>query len=67
MQSRALEFRSKFQLKPQIQEPSEPEEVEEDESEETAEEPQEEEKKFTFDSKADKEPVMTILGIPIRE
>jgi len=67
MQSRALEFKSKFQLEPQIQEPMEPEETSEDEHDETANEPQEEDEKFSFDSKADKEPVTTILGIPIRE
>jgi hypothetical protein len=67
MQNRAREFKSKFQLEPQIQEPMEPKEASEDESEGTGEEGQEEEKKFSFDSKADKEPVTTILGIPIRE
>jgi hypothetical protein len=67
MQNRAREFKSKFQLEPQIQEPMEPEEASEDESEGTGEEGQEEEKRFSFDSKADKEPVTTILGIPIRE
>ena len=67
MQNRAQEFKSKFQLDHQIQEPVEPEEAPEDEPEETAEEPQEEDEKFSFDSKADKEPVTTILGIPIRE
>ena len=67
MQNRATEFKSKFQLEPKTQEPVEPEETAEDESEDTAEEPQEEVKKFSFDSKADKEPVTTILGIPIRE
>jgi hypothetical protein len=67
MQNRAREFKSKFQLEPQIQEPMEPEEASEDESEGTGVEGQEEEKRFSFDSKADKEPVTTILGIPIRE
>jgi hypothetical protein len=67
MQNRATEFKSKFQLEPKTQEPVEPEETSEDEPEETTEEPQKEDKKFSFDSKADKEPVTTILGIPIRE
>jgi hypothetical protein len=66
MQNRAQEFKSKFQLEPQIQEPIEPEETPEDEPEETTEKPQEEDK-FSFDLKTDKEPVTTILGIPIRE
>ena len=66
MQNRAQEFKSKFQLEPQIQEPVEPEEISEEEPEVITEEPQEEDK-FSFDSKADKEPVTTILGIPIRE
>ena len=63
MQNRALEFKSKFRLETQIQEPKEPEESPEDEPEE----PQEEDEKFSFDSKTDKEPITTILGIPIRE
>lgn len=67
IQNRAQEFKSKFRLEPQIQEPMEHEEVSEDEPKETTEEPQEEDEKFSFDSKADKEPVTTILGIPIRE
>ncbi len=67
IQNRAQEFKSKFRLDPQIQEPIEPKEVSEDELEENTEEPQEEDEKFSFDSKADKEPVTTILGIPIRE
>lgn len=66
MQNRAQEFKSKFQLEPQIQEPVEPEEISEEEPEVITKEPQEEDK-FSFDSKADKEPVTTILGIPIRE
>jgi len=67
IQNRAQEFKSKFRLGPQIQEPMEPEETSGDELDETTEEPQEEDEKFSFDSKADKEPVTTILGIPIRE
>ena len=66
MQNRAQEFKSKFQLESQIQGPMEPEEISEEEPEDITEEPQEEDK-FSFDSKADKEPVTTILGIPIRE
>jgi len=67
MQNRATEFKSKFQLEPAIPEPVEPEETSEDEPEEPTDEPQEEDVKFSFDSKADREPVTTILGIPIRE
>ena len=67
MQNRATEFKSKFQLEPKTQEPVEPREAPEDELKEATEEPQVEVTKFSFDSKADREPVTTILGIPIRE
>jgi hypothetical protein len=67
MQNRASEFKSKFRLEPPIKEIEEPVNSSEEEDEEVIKTIQEEDEKFSFDSKADKEPVTTILGIPIRE
>ena len=67
MQGRVLQFKSKFRLEPETEGPAEPVDAIDDEPEQPIEEPQKIEERYSFNSKADKEPVTTILGIPIRE
>ena len=69
LQRRAPEFKLQFLLEPQVEETedSEAHTEETEEAEEDEQEPEATDIKFSFDSKSERAPVTTILGIPIRE